>query len=728
MQERPSLGGGLRQTLVNFFTENHILITLKFKNAPRLADFEESANDQDDEKTVEVLSVLTLTKMFDVQIATTFLNDNLDSSMTFIDMPFGNSDTFQMIVDWIQGKQRPKDSVTLEKCLEFAQFYDITLPQNGGVECDPEGVCCEDEDGGASLPCYTESNTEKTLHGEFFNDEKCLLLEGRTYKRRWMNRQRDGWYYYCSLCGCGTVLVLENGEIRKVKEHNPEKCVQRDEREVDSTVALREWRIIDSELKRIANENPTAQAFEILSMFLEENEELQSTIFTASISALLQFISSLRQKESLCLDERLTLSSRIERGGVIYQQVLPTRLLIYSCKESQKLADEVQWLLIDGTFRRCPKQFYQCVTLLSRDESNGVFFPICHCLLPNKEAGTYALMFSILERSFSFQNLAFITIDFEKALISSARTWIIRKERPVRILGCKFHFSKCLNKHFRKKKAKKLEQQHKYFIEQFLRFPFLTKGDIVAILNGLQTVQHPHEDFVRYFTRTWLEDDMFLLWNFSSMDDQGLITMYTNNAIEAFHKRMAIELSPHPQVQRFLRWVESYGKEKHRARSVIAPRDSTKSSQQWKDRMDIRACWKHILQDFATKPEFCAIHFEFTCPKCQCINLLAGRRGSHLLCQNQDCFGSKVELQYQCVLDQAKQSLIASCMSLPVANANDQKETEILLWKLGFWFTTLASESCTEAQKAYLSEMRKLVGSLEHAAWEMGQGWRDRLV
>ena len=106
MQERPSLGGGLRLALVNFFSDNHILITLKFKNAPRLADFEESANDQDDEKTVEVLSVLTLTKMFDVQIATTFLNDNLDSSMTFIDMPFGNSDTFQKKIQCLSNDSR----------------------------------------------------------------------------------------------------------------------------------------------------------------------------------------------------------------------------------------------------------------------------------------------------------------------------------------------------------------------------------------------------------------------------------------------------------------------------------------------------------------------------------------------------------------------------------------------------------------------------------------------
>ena len=60
------------------------------------------------------------------------------------------------------------------------------------------------------------------------------------------------------------------------------------------------------------------------------------------------------------------------------------------------------------------------------------------------------------------------------------------------------------------------------------------------------------------------------------------------------------------------------------------------------------------------------VHIEFTCPGCQSHNLLAGRRESHLLCQNEHCTWSRAELRYEGVLDQAKESLVQSCLDLPV--------------------------------------------------------------
>lgn len=207
--------------------------------------------------------------------------------------------------------------------------------------------------------------------------------------------------------------------------------------------------------------------------------------------------------------------------------------------------------------------------------------------------------------------------------------------------------------------------------------------------------------------------DIFVLWNFSKRHDQGLITMYANNAIEAFHKRMSLELSPHPQTQRFLRWVESYGKEKHRLREVIAPRDTTIDAEKWRDQLSIRECWREILQSFSTKPEFCTLHFELTCPECQSVNLLAGRLESYLLCQNEHCTWSRTELQYEDVLDQAKESLMQSCLDLPIDGGT---KTDTLLEKLEFWFETLVPEAATDGLRKYLKEMMKLVRSLRRWA------------
>ena len=129
----------------------------------------------------------------------------------------------------------------------------------------------------------------------------------------------------------------------------------------------------------------------------------------------------------------------------------------------------------------------------------------------------------LLRRTYLCLISSLFSVDFERALIKATKQWISRKKRPVHILGCKFHFSKCISKHFRKGiRKKRMTTLEKEFLGQCYGLPFLQKADIEQILKVLGTLDHPHETFIRYFKRTWMSDDMFSLWNISHREGDGL--------------------------------------------------------------------------------------------------------------------------------------------------------------------------------------------------------------
>ena len=87
-------------------------------------------------------------------------------------------------------------------------------------------------------------------------------------------------------------------------------------------------------------------------------------------SKLLGYVTCVKKEKStdIVLRESLTGSSHIDKAGVIYQQMVPHQMINYAFPGFTDRVERVQLLLIDGTFRSCPKSFAQCVTLLSRDE------------------------------------------------------------------------------------------------------------------------------------------------------------------------------------------------------------------------------------------------------------------------------------------------------------------------------------------------------------------------
>lgn len=462
-----------------------------------------------------------------------------------------------------------------------------------------------------------------------------------------------------------------------------------------------------------------------IDVFLTIERRVGRHSFGCPTYGRLQYISGLKEKNDVQFSEMLTASSEITDSSVIYQQVIPQRVLVYSSPNVKDFSD-VKWILIDGTFKRCPKQFYQCVTFLSRERRTGTFFPLCHCLLPNKCSDTYKLMFSVVSEQFPMPNLEFVTVDFEKALINAVKSWISGKNRPVHILGCKFHFSKCLTKHFRqaKKRSRKskqplqkgkkdsrenekkreLTQIEQAFISQFYSLPFLRRVEIEKILRALSTVEHPHHTFIRYFEKTWMGGDIFPLWNLSHRDGTGLGSMYTNNGIESFHKTMSRQLSPHPKIQSFLRWAEAFAEESIQMIRIQGPREWERDLDHTIRRVDVIGKWMNLLLNYPTKPLYRPFSFGFYCPHCGGLNQLAGVRRNHLLCQNESCAHYKSSIQAGVVLDQVKTSLRNS-VDFAIRQMIPKRQICWALENLTIWMQTLDSDNLPDNEKDYIQRM-----------------------
>ena len=100
-------------------------------------------------------------------------------------------------------------------------------------------------------------------------------------------------------------------------------------------------------------------------------------------------------------------------------------------------------VFIDGTFRICPKPFYQCLILMVFDEQTDAFVPVFYVLLTSKTQQIYrhALHWVKNATQFKMRPLT-ITCDYEKALHNA-----ITIEFPTAIInGCLFHWKQAIRR------------------------------------------------------------------------------------------------------------------------------------------------------------------------------------------------------------------------------------------------------------------------------------------
>jgi len=98
---------------------------------------------------------------------------------------------------------------------------------------------------------------------------------------------------------------------------------------------------------------------------------------------------------------------------------------------------EISTIFVDGTFRSCPKYFYQFFTIHGLVGES--YIPLVYFLLPNQETETYVRLFEHTVNSCAQYQLIFspdvVFIDFEIAIHTAAKlVW-----PKINIKGCRFH-------------------------------------------------------------------------------------------------------------------------------------------------------------------------------------------------------------------------------------------------------------------------------------------------
>lgn len=114
------------------------------------------------------------------------------------------------------------------------------------------------------------------------------------------------------------------------------------------------------------------------------------------------------------------------------------KVVSLTCKTNLKtLCDNSELILADGTFRYCPRYFYQLYTI--HIYKNGLYLPLAYYFLTGKTTNDYIEMWQSLINLCNSNNLVFepksIRVDFEK----SAHLAIQHCFPLCDIYGCRFH-------------------------------------------------------------------------------------------------------------------------------------------------------------------------------------------------------------------------------------------------------------------------------------------------
>ena len=151
---------------------------------------------------------------------------------------------------------------------------------------------------------------------------------------------------------------------------------------------------------------------------------------TAVIKYRLHIIGRLPKSRKETIEHLKTLEKSFEKDGLLVKLDEKTQIVMVCDKQNFKLLDEYAYC--DGTFKCCPKHFYQMYSF--QVLKNGWYLPVCHFLLPNKKESTYVTMLHMLktESSLILKN---VMLDFEVGMLNA-----LRKVYPgIHLRGCRFH-------------------------------------------------------------------------------------------------------------------------------------------------------------------------------------------------------------------------------------------------------------------------------------------------
>jgi hypothetical protein len=216
-------------------------------------------------------------------------------------------------------------------------------------------------------------------------------------------------------------------------------------------------------------------------------------------------------------------------------------------------------LFIDGTFKICPKPYYQVIIVMAYEPNVDLYVPIFYVLTTGKCDWSYWNIFNWLKTCCGLKLAPkTITCDFERALINGVRDHFPQ----VTIVGCLFHWKQAIRRKLIDLRipAESVSAAMKPGVIDVLTLvPYneIKSHGIPYVRSKIDEVGHKGlwNTFWNYFTRTWMTMYDVETWNVSAlMAQRDLLTNRTNNPLESYnHHYQDLFPTKHPNL---LVWLD----------------------------------------------------------------------------------------------------------------------------------------------------------------------------
>lgn len=243
---------------------------------------------------------------------------------------------------------------------------------------------------------------------------------------------------------------------------------------------------------------------------------------------------------------------------MILKNDVETGIIMFSTASNlQLLCAEGIHVLGDGTFKTCPRFFYQLYILHAYDR--GLYVPCVFCLLPSKTENVYRDMFTSIRNMCAEQNhvlqIQSIHLDFEKAAhVAVQAVW-----PHVHIKCCHFHLSQSW---YRKIASVGLGDEYKtadseigLWLKRFFGLSFLTPAEIQDAVAFDLMDDAPDDPRCTSFSDYVLQNYVGAEASFAPAvwADPEIDSIRTTNACESFHRHFADNFYyAHPSIFEFM--------------------------------------------------------------------------------------------------------------------------------------------------------------------------------
>lgn len=275
------------------------------------------------------------------------------------------------------------------------------------------------------------------IHTETNRGKKAIIVDGYTYRKINILKSGDV-VYICSVdkkCTKSITTDAEGVAIIRTKnqhvcEYNPSdrkseaKQLRVRSRKNSGDVSKRPSTVVRNELKTLQESHLEPKDIKNASLALyRERRKLQPKLPKS------------REDIHSTIDQMDVKTNKDENFVKVNDK--DTGIVIFSTDQNLDCIRDMEELFIDGTFKCCPKYFYQLYSI--HGCKNGNYVPLLFALLPSKSEECYKQMWSFiqnccLQKGFEIQPRV-IHIDFERSMHNA-----IRVAFPTTLIDCcRFH-------------------------------------------------------------------------------------------------------------------------------------------------------------------------------------------------------------------------------------------------------------------------------------------------